>query len=337
MNDSLTAYRFDEAANSIYDFFWGEFCDWYLELIKPRLQREERLAGREYLIAELRKHHERAADLLSQLGEDTFAKLNKLEENELASLRRVAGEPRPTPKITDAQINNFEKQAKAANVADWKESDLAARNLVSMFEASLRLLHPVMPFITDELWHAIYDGKPPQKSLALAAYPQADQKHIDRSAEKQMAILQDLIVSVRNLRAELKIEVKLKTPIEVFSAELEIRRLIEDNRSAIERLANVDEIRSSETSLEKLPNVRHTARFDVRLIYEMEIDVAAEREKLTKELEKLEKELANGEKQLADEGFTSKAPAKIVEQRRARVEELKVLIAKLRKKLDELN
>ena len=337
VNDSLTAYRFDEAANSIYDFFWGEFCDWYLELIKPRLQREERLAGREYLIAELRKHHERAADLLSQLGEDTFAKLNKLEENELASLRRVAGEPRPTPKITDAQINNFEKQAKAANVADWKESDLAARNLVSMFEASLRLLHPVMPFITDELWHAIYDGKPPQKSLALAAYPQADQKHIDRSAEKQMAILQDLIVSVRNLRAELKIEVKLKTPIEVFSAELEIRRLIEDNRSAIERLANVDEIRSSETSLEKLPNVRHTARFDVRLIYEMEIDVAAEREKLTKELEKLEKELANGEKQLADEGFTSKAPAKIVEQRRARVEELKVLIAKLRKKLDELN
>src|SRR3954464_9338544 len=99
VNESLKAYRFDEAANSIYDFFWGEFCDWYIELIKPRLNSESGDAAR-----------------------------------------------------------------------------VACHNLVSLFEAALRLLHPVMPFLTDELWHAIYDGKPPQKSLALAAYPQADAK-----------------------------------------------------------------------------------------------------------------------------------------------------------------
>ena len=88
-----------------------------------------------------------------------------------------------------------------------------------MFEAALRLLHPVMPFITEEIWHAIYDGKPPLKSIALAAYPQADEKQLDLAAETEMAILQDLIVSVRNLRAELKVEPKSKVPIQVFADE----------------------------------------------------------------------------------------------------------------------
>src|SRR6185437_7659796 len=258
VNEALPAYRFDEAANAIYDFFWGEFCDWYIELIKPRL------------------------------------------------------------------------------VESSADAKTTCANLVALFEASLRLLHPVMPFITDEIWHAIYDGKPPQKSLALAAYPQADDKQIDKAAETEMAILQDLIVSVRNLRAELKVETRAKVPVEVFAQEAEIRKLIEQNRGALERLANVEELRFADASLEKLANVRHTARFDVRLIYEQKIDVAAEREKIKKELEKSEKELANGERQLANEQFTAKAPGQVVDKLRARVEELRILIAKLRKKLEEL-
>ena len=258
VNEALPAYRFDEAANSIYDFFWGEFCDWYIELIKPRL---------------------------------------------------------------------------AEGSAD---ANLACANLVALFEASLRLLHPVMPFITDEIWHAIYDGKPPQKSLALASYPQADESQVDKAAETDMAILQDLIVSIRNLRAELKVETKARVPVEVFAREEQIRKLIADNRGALERLANVDELKFAEGSLEKLPNVRHTARFDVRLIYEKKIDVAAEREKIKKELEKAEAEKANGERQLGNEQFTAKAPSHVVDKLRARVEELRVLIEKLRKKLEEL-
>jgi valyl-tRNA synthetase len=102
------------------------------------------------------------------------------------------------------------------------------------------------------------------------------------------------------------------------------------------KLANVEEIRFAESSLEKLSNVRHTARFDVRLVYEKKIDVAAEREKLTKELEKLDNEKASAERQLGDEQFVAKAPAKVVEQRRRRLEEVSMLIEKLRKKLDEL-
>ena len=139
---------------------------------------------------------------------------------------------------------------------------------MSLFEASLRLLHPVMPFITEEIWHAMYDGKPPLKSIALAAYPQADEKQIDLAAETEMAILQDLIVSVRNLRAELKVEPKVKVPIEVFAHEPEIRKMIEQNHGAVERLANVEKITFVETSLAKLPGARSTARFDVHVIYE---------------------------------------------------------------------
>ena len=95
VNDALETYRFHEAANRIYDFFWGEFCDWYLELIKPRL--------------------------------------------------------------------NFEEGA------DPAQARVACANLVNLFDASLRLLHPVMPFITEEIWQAMYEGKPPLKSIALAA------------------------------------------------------------------------------------------------------------------------------------------------------------------------
>jgi valyl-tRNA synthetase len=259
VNESLTAYRFDEAANSVYDFFWGEFCDWYIELIKPRLAAE-------------------------------------CEQN--------------------------------ARTACW--------NLVVLFEASLRLLHPVMPFISDEIWHAIYDGQPPQKSLALTVYPQPDEKQIDKAAETQMAILQDLIASVRNLRSELKVETKERVAVEVFAIEPNIRTLIDENRNALERLANVEEVRFAESSLEKLPNVRHTARFDVRLDYEKKVDVAAEREKAIKEFERIEKELENIERQLANESFVTKAPAHVVEKLRKRKEELLVLRDKIKKKLDEM-
>jgi len=261
VNESLAAYRFDEAANAIYDFFWGEFCDWYLELIKPGLAPESPNQAR-----------------------------------------------------------------------------LSCANLVILFEASLRLLHPVMPFITDELWHAIYDGKPPQKSLALAAYPQADEKQIDKAAETQMAILQDLIISVRNLRAELKVESKLKTPIEIFAGAPEIRALIEQNRSAVEndRQANVEGLSFAGESLAKLSNVRHTARFDVRLVYEQKIDIGAECERLKKELDKIEKGMTSGQRQLGNEQFLAKAPAAVVENLRKQQQELAVLQQKTRSKLTDL-
>jgi valyl-tRNA synthetase len=207
---------------------------------------------------------------------------------------------------------------------------------MNLFEASLRLLHPVMPFITEEIWHAIYDGKPPLKSIALAAYPQADETEINLAAETSMAVLQDLIVSVRNLRAELKVEQKQKVPIQVFTPEPEVKSLLDQNRAAIERLANVESVTFAGESLAKLSGARHTARFDVHVVYEKKIDVAAERERLRKELEQIEKEIANGQRQLGNEQFLAKAPAKVVEGLRKRQADLGVLREKSRNKLDEL-
>jgi len=262
VNAALDTFRFHEAANRIYDFFWGEFCDWYLELIKPRL--------------------------------------------------------------------NFEEGA------DKAQARIACANLINLFDASLRLLHPVMPFITEEIWQAMYEGKPPLKSIALAPYPEADEKRFDLGAETEMAILQDLIVNVRNVRAELKVEPKVKVPIEVFAQEPTIRAMIEQNRGAVERMANVESPTFVEGSLAKHAGARSTARFDVHVIYERKIDVSAERERLTKELEKIEKEFGNNQRQLSNEQFLAKAPQKVVEGLRRREQELMGLREKIKRQLDEL-
>jgi valyl-tRNA synthetase len=152
-----------------------------------------------------------------------------------------------------------------------------------------------------------------------------------------MAILQDLIVAVRTVRAELKVEQKQKVPIQVFTQEAEIRSLFEQNRGAIERLANVESMEFAENSLAKLSGARSTARFDVNVVYEKRIDVVAERERLKKELEKLDKEIANLRGQLSNEQFLAKAPKKVVDGMRARLQELSVLREKTQSKLDELD
>jgi valyl-tRNA synthetase len=262
VNEALTSYRFHEAANRIYDFFWGQLCDWYLELIKPRL--------------------------------------------------------------------NFEEGA------DEGPARVACANLINLFEGSLRLLHPVMPFITEEIWQAMYDGKAPMKSIALAPFPQADEKEFDLAAETDMAILQDLIVSVRNLRAELKVEPKVKVPISIFAPDPAIVKLIEQNAGAVERLANVEKITFVESSLAKLAGARSTARFDVHVIFERKIDAAAECERLKKELEKIEKGIASGQRQLSNEQFLAKAPANVVENLRKQQQEFAVLHEKALSKIKEL-
>jgi valyl-tRNA synthetase len=207
---------------------------------------------------------------------------------------------------------------------------------VNLFDGALRLLHPVMPFITEEIWHAVYAGAPPLKSIALAAYPAADDGQIDLAAETQMAVLQDLIASLRNLRAELKIEPKVKVPIQLFSHEAEILQLIDDNSWAVKRLANVEAVTFVESSLAKVAGARSTARFDVHVVYEQKIDVAAECERLRKELQKIEKQLASGQGKLADEQFLTKAPPTVVDGLRKQIEELKFVREKTATKMKEL-
>jgi valyl-tRNA synthetase len=262
VNSALAEYRFHEAANLVYQFFWGDLCDWYIEAVKLRLD---------------------------------------------------------------------------FSAAPKNEARAALEHLVRIFEASLRLLSPFMPFITEEIWHAIYQQNPPAKSIALTRFPLGDH---DREKQKdsleEMQILQDLIAGIRNRRVELKIEPKQKAPIRIF-ARNGVRGLIDSNRGLIERMAGVEDVEFSSESIAKLPGAQSTSAYEVAVLYERKIDVAAERERLTKELKKLETEFANVERQLANESFLSKAPAKVVEGLRRRHAELKELIAKTRGALEELD
>jgi valyl-tRNA synthetase len=244
VNEALESYRFHEAANRIYDFFWGALCDWYIELIKPRL----------------------------------------MENN-----RRAA---------------------------------MACANLVEVFEGSLRLLHPIMPFITEEIWQAMYDGRPPQKTLAFATYPEADELQIDIAAEVDMSILQDLIVSVRNQRVKLEVGPKERVPIRVYAHDPDVRKVFEENQSAIQRLANVETVDLPTRPLADTIGAFRTSRFDLLVIYEKKIDLAAERTRLTKELERIEREIANGQRQLTNEQFLAKAPQHVIEGIRRRAHDL---------------
>jgi len=258
---ALAAYRFDEAASAVYQFFWGEFCDWYVELVKLRLDFNE--------------NH---------------------TKNEVTALTLNA--------------------------------------LVAVFESALRLLSPFMPFLTEEIWHALYNDETPAKSIALARYPQAADFPADAVAEAAMKTLQDLIVTVRGLRKELGVPEKEAAPIHLHASN-RVLALADANQDMLARLARVQSIEFAGNPLTGT-NARSTPEFDVAVVYERQIDVAAERERLTKDIVKYEKGLAAAEKQLGNEAFMAKAPAHIVDGLRKQATETRMLYDKARSALEAL-
>ena len=260
VNQSLENYRYDDAANAIYQFFWGSFCDWYLEIVKLRLDFSE--------------------------------------------------------------------------TADKAATNAALTTLVCVFEAALRLLSPFMPFLTEEIWHAVYDEKPPAKSIALTRYPQAAETPADEAALVEMSLLQSLIVEVRTLRKEIGVEEKAVTPIELRIG-THLRPVVKENSAMVERLARVTEVRFADQITAGLSK-HSTADFDVAVVYERTVDVAAERERLTRDIAKYEKGLAAAERQLGNESFLAKAPAQVVEGLKKQESETRLLMDKARAALDVL-
>jgi valyl-tRNA synthetase len=272
VNQSLENYRYDDAANAIYQFFWGSFCDWYLEIVKLRL---------------------------------------------------------------DFPMDGPDSESASQQTSKSAGRKAALSTLVSVFEASLRLLSPFMPFLTEEIWHALYDGNPPAKSIALTAYPKATESPADASTLAEMSLLQSLIVEVRGLRKEIGVEEKAVTPIEV-RIDSGLQTALKTNSSMVERLARVSEVRfvkaiTAERSKHSTPS------FDVAVIYERTIDVRAERERLTKDIAKYEKGIAAAQRQLGNEGFLAKAPANVVEGLKKQEAETRQLLEKARAALENLN
>jgi valyl-tRNA synthetase len=271
VNQSLENYRYDDAANTIYQFFWGSFCDWYLEIVKLRL---------------------------------------------------------------DFPMDGPESESASQQASKAAGRKAALTTLVSVFEASLRLLSPFMPFLTEEIWHALYDGNPPAKSIALASYPQAIENSADAAALSEMALLQSLIVEIRALRKEVGVEEKATTPVEVRIG-AKLQATVQQNIAMVERLAKVSELRFVAEISAGLSK-HSTANFDVAVLYERTIDVPAERARLTKDIEKYEKGLASAARQLGNESFLAKAPAKVVEGLKKQEAETRLLLEKARTALDAL-
>jgi valyl-tRNA synthetase len=268
---SLAEYRFDEASQAVYQFFWGEFCDWYLELVKLRLNFDiptEPLSS--------------PTELLSSRSE---AEGSALEPGES-----------PTP-----------AELRAATA-------LTLGALVSVFESALRLLSPFMPFLTEELWHALYASvgqESPAKSIALTRYPQPADFYTNEKTLAAMETMQELITTIRALRKDIGVPEKEFTPIRLHGG-ARILALAQVHGEMLHRLARVSGVEISDAPLTG-EGSRSTANFDLAIIYERQIDVPAERERLTKEIAKLTKGLEAANKQLGNEGFIARAPAHIVE------------------------
>lgn len=257
---AFETYRFHEAVQSIYQFFWNDFCDWYIEWIKPEL-----------------------------------------------------------------------------NGANRERATVAWQNLFAAFDSALRLLHPVMPFLTEELWHQL-PQRPGARSIALERYPEARAEWRNDAALAEFALIQEVITTLRAIRADMKLDPKKRVAAEFYSSDTKVRATIAANLDGILRLALLTAFTISDVKLAQTGGaVRSTSVFDIRIVHAESVDVVAECARLKKEQERLAKNNASKEKQLGDETFLSRAPEKIVQGLKASLAEGRTELAKIEERRSQLN
>jgi valyl-tRNA synthetase len=256
-------YRLDNVANTIYQFVWDEFCDWYLEIAKVQIQ---------------------AGDASQQRG--------------------------------------------------------TRRTLIRVLEAILRLAHPVIPFITEELWQTVarVAGKSGE-SISVAPYPATNSAAIDTEAESHVARLKSVVDACRNLRGEMNVSPGTRLPAFVLVESANAAAFIAQSAPVLQALAKLGELRIFDQEPEWAAAARAAPVAvvgDARLCLYMEIDVAAEKVRLGKEEARLQAELAKANGKLGNEAFVAKAPAAVIEQERRRIAEFASLLAKVREQIKRL-
>ena len=210
------------------------------------------------------------------------------------------------------------------------------RTLLRVLEATLRLMHPIMPFITEELWQTVAElaNKKRTDSIMLAAYPQAEPSKIRPEADAWMGELQKLIDATRNLRGEMNLSPAQKAPLFIASS-AEQQAKLRAFAPYLKTLAKLSEVTVGAT-LPDAVGAPVQVVGDVSLMLKVEIDVKAERERLGKEIARLQGEINKANGKLNNENFVAKAPPAVIEQEKKRVAEFSGTLEKLQAQLNAL-
>ncbi|TAM89221.1 MAG: valine--tRNA ligase [Candidimonas sp.] len=251
-------YRFDNVANALYRYIWNEYCDWYVEMAKVRIQQGSPL-----------------------------------------------------------------------------ERESTRHTLITVLEVLLRLAHPIIPFITEELWQqvSVAAGKrsaDEQTSIAIQPYPVCDRALMDPAAEARVDELKAQVEAIRALRGEMNLSPAVRAPL-IAQGEAE---MLANNTPYLLALAKL----SGVTVAARLPDIGAPVQVvgHTQLMLRVEIDIDAERSRLNKEIERLEREIARSNAKLSNRGFVERAPSAVVEQERLRVTEFTETLGKMRQQIERL-
>ncbi|MDZ4397047.1 valine--tRNA ligase [Hydrogenophaga sp.] len=252
-------YRLDNVANTIYDFVWNEFCDWYLEIAKVQIQ-----------------------------------------------------------------------------TGDASQQRATRRTLIRTLEAILRLAHPVIPFITEELWQKVAPvAGLPGESVSIARYPQAQLNKIDEASIAHVTKLKALVDACRNLRGEMSVSPATRLPLYVLGDTAWMQAM----GPVLQGLAKLNEVKvfTDEAAWAAAAQAAPVAVVgEARLCLFMEIDLAAEKLRLGKEATRLEGEITKATAKLSNEAFVAKAPPAVIDQERKRVADFTATLEKMREQLQRL-
>ncbi len=252
-------YRLDNVANTIYDFVWNEYCDWYLEIAKVQIQ------------------------------------------------------------------NGTEAQQRATR-----------RTLIRTLEAILRLAHPIIPFITEALWQTVAPVAGLKgESVSIARYPTAQPEKIDEAAMAHMARVKGLVDTCRALRGEMNVSPSTRLPLYVVG-DADFMRGVAPVLQALAKLSEV-KVFDDEAAWAAAAQAAPVAVVgEARMCLFMEIDVAAEKARLSKEAARIEGEITKANAKLGNEAFVAKAPAAVLDQERKRVADFTATLGRLRDQLTRL-